>query len=116
MTNEHRGFASMDPIRRREIASRGGRAAHKRGTAHEWTQEEAREAGRKGGAILLRSGDNPATARVEALAMALDEVALKLAEIRDERSGASTRAIVTMRRSLEKAAQAIDQIEKRMSS
>ena len=43
-----RGFASMDHERRREIASAGGRAAQK-GTAHEWTPEEARAAGRKGG-------------------------------------------------------------------
>lgn len=45
-----RGFASMDPERQREIASEGGRAAHQSGNAHEFTSEEAREAGRKGGA------------------------------------------------------------------
>ena len=45
-----RGFASMDPQKQREIASRGGRAAHLQGTAHEWSSDEAREAGRKGGA------------------------------------------------------------------
>ena len=39
----------MDANRQREIASKGGRAAHQKGTAHEWTSEEAREAGRKGG-------------------------------------------------------------------
>lgn len=44
-----RGFASMDPQRQREIASAGGRAAHRQGVAHEWSSEEAREAGRKGG-------------------------------------------------------------------
>ncbi|MBI1907996.1 general stress protein [Candidatus Uhrbacteria bacterium] len=44
-----RGFASMDPERQREIASRGGRAAHASGRAHEFSPEEAREAGRKGG-------------------------------------------------------------------
>jgi len=44
-----RGFASMDEERQREIASRGGKAAHQKGTAHEFTSEEAREAGRKGG-------------------------------------------------------------------
>jgi uncharacterized protein len=44
-----RGFAGMDAQRQREIASQGGRAAHARGTAHEFTSEEAREAGRKGG-------------------------------------------------------------------
>lgn len=40
-----RGFASMDPQRQREIASEGGRAAHQKGTAHEFTSEEARKAG-----------------------------------------------------------------------
>jgi hypothetical protein len=40
----------MDPQKQREIASKGGRAAHTQGTAHEWSSEEARNAGRKGGA------------------------------------------------------------------
>jgi general stress protein YciG len=40
-----RGFASMDPQRQREIAAEGGRAAHEKGTAHEFTSEEARRAG-----------------------------------------------------------------------
>lgn len=44
-----RGFAAMDPAKQREIASKGGKAAHARGTAHEFSPEEAREAGRKGG-------------------------------------------------------------------
>lgn len=44
-----RGFASMDPEKQREIASKGGHAAHEKGTAHEFTSEEARAAGRKGG-------------------------------------------------------------------
>ncbi len=44
-----RGFASMDAARQREIARKGGRAAHEKGTAHQFTSEEAREAGRKGG-------------------------------------------------------------------
>ena len=48
---ERRGFASMSPEKQREIASKGGRAAHEKGTAHEWTPEEARNAGRKGGQI-----------------------------------------------------------------
>lgn len=46
-----RGFASMSPEKQREIASKGGRAAHVKGTAHEWTSDEARHAGRKGGMI-----------------------------------------------------------------
>lgn len=41
----NRGFASMDPERQREIASEGGKAAHEKGTAHEFTSEEARRAG-----------------------------------------------------------------------
>ena len=48
---ERRGFASMSREKQREIASKGGRAAHQKGTAHEWTSEEARSAGRKGGQI-----------------------------------------------------------------
>ena len=50
----NRGFASMDPAKQREIASKGGKAAHAKGTAHEWTSEEAREAGRKGGEAVSR--------------------------------------------------------------
>src|SRR5918996_3106863 len=49
VAKEDRGFASMDRAKQREIASKGGKAAHQKGTAHEWTSEEAREAGRKGG-------------------------------------------------------------------
>lgn len=49
VAKEDRGFASMDPDKQREIASKGGRAAHQKRTAHEWTSEEARAAGRKGG-------------------------------------------------------------------
>jgi general stress protein YciG len=48
---ERRGFASMSPEKQREIASKGGRAAHEKGTAHEWTADEARNAGRKGGQV-----------------------------------------------------------------
>ena len=44
-----RGFAAMDPEQQRAIASAGGRAAHASGHAHEFTSEEARAAGRKGG-------------------------------------------------------------------
>ncbi len=49
LAKEDRGFASMDRGKQRDIASKGGKAAHQKGTAHEWTSEEAREAGRKGG-------------------------------------------------------------------
>ena len=77
---ERRGFASMSPEKQREIASKGGRAAHEKGTAHEWTADEARNAGRKGGQVS-RGGrgrlvvpaepvptltpESPATSRVE---------------------------------------------------
>jgi general stress protein YciG len=49
MAKEDRGFASMDRAKQREIARKGGKAAHMKGTAHEWSSEEARLAGRKGG-------------------------------------------------------------------
>ena len=49
-----RGFASMDPDRQRAIASKGGKAAHLLGSAHEFTSEEARSAGRKGGETVSR--------------------------------------------------------------
>lgn len=52
--NEGQGFAGMDPERQREIASKGGKAAHKSGNAHEFDSEEAREAGRKGGSVSRR--------------------------------------------------------------
>ena len=50
-----RGFASMDPQKQREIASKGGKAAHQQGVAHEWTTEEARMAGRKGGEAVSKN-------------------------------------------------------------
>jgi general stress protein YciG len=49
-----RGFASMSAEKKREIASKGGKAAHALGTAHKWTSEEAQAAGRKGGSISRR--------------------------------------------------------------
>ena len=57
-----RGFASMDRSKQREIASRGGRTAHAQGTAHKFSPEEAREAGRKGGKAV--SGDRSHMARI----------------------------------------------------
>jgi general stress protein YciG len=50
-----RGFAAMDPEAHRALASKGGKAAHAKGTAHQWTTDEAKEAGRKGG-MLSRGG------------------------------------------------------------
>jgi general stress protein YciG len=61
-----RGFAGMDPRQQREIASEGGRAAHASGHAHEFTSEEARAAGRKGGEARSQSrngGSSGASAR-----------------------------------------------------
>lgn len=46
---DRRGFASMNPDKQKQIASKGGRAAHAKGTAHKFTPEEARVAGQKGG-------------------------------------------------------------------
>jgi len=66
VAKEDRGFASMDRVKQREIASKGGRAAHEKGTAHEWTSEEARAAGRRGGLAGPRRraemGDEPPVA------------------------------------------------------
>jgi general stress protein YciG len=50
----NRGFASMDTGKQREIASKGGKAAHAQGRAHEFTADEARVAGRKGGEVVSR--------------------------------------------------------------
>lgn len=55
-----RGFAGMDPKRQREIASAGGRAAHQAGTAHEFSSEEARQAGRKGGQAVSKNREHMA--------------------------------------------------------
>ena len=60
MAKQRRGFASMDQEKQRSIASKGGKAAHAKGRAHEWTPEEAREAGRKGGAASHRPAASPA--------------------------------------------------------
>jgi len=47
--SSNRGFASMDPEKQRQIASKGGKAAHQKGSAHEFDSQEARQAGKKGG-------------------------------------------------------------------
>jgi general stress protein YciG len=51
-----RGFAALDPAKVKEIASLGGKAAQRKGTAHKWTPEEAVEAGRKGGQVTKERG------------------------------------------------------------
>jgi general stress protein YciG len=53
---KRRGFAGMDASKQRQIASKGGRAAHQKGTAHEFSHEEARAAGRKGGLAAHERG------------------------------------------------------------
>jgi general stress protein YciG len=53
-----RGFAALDPEKQREIARLGGRAAHAQGSAHEFTSEEAREAGRKGGQAVSKDSEH----------------------------------------------------------
>ncbi|MEA5503013.1 general stress protein [Halotia wernerae UHCC 0503] len=55
-----RGFASMDEDKQREIASKGRNAAHEKGTAHEFTSEEAREAGHKGGETVSQDREHMA--------------------------------------------------------
>jgi uncharacterized protein len=65
MAKEDRGFASMDRTKQREIASKGGKAAHLKGTAHEWSSDEAREAGRKGGMASHRRREEPQEAAPE---------------------------------------------------
>ena len=54
-----RGFAAMSAEKQKEIASLGGKAAHAKGTAHEFSPEEAREAGRKGGQAAQRARQAP---------------------------------------------------------
>jgi len=59
-TGNPRGFAAMDPATQRRIASEGGKASHESGRGHQWTAEEARAAGRKGGQVS-RTKRNSAT-------------------------------------------------------
>lgn len=54
----NRGFAAMDPEKQKRIASEGGRAAHRQGVAHEWSRDEARQAGRKGGQAVSQNREH----------------------------------------------------------
>lgn len=63
-----RGFAVMDSAKQKEIASKGGKAAHAKGSAHEFTSEQAREAGRKGGRMAHAKGTAHEFTREEAQA------------------------------------------------
>lgn len=58
--SRRRGFAAMDESRQRQIAREGGRAAHRKGTAHEFTSDEARQAGHKGGIAVSQNRDHMA--------------------------------------------------------
>ena len=84
MAKEDRGFASMDRAKQREIASKGGKAAHQKGTAHEWTSEEARDAGRKGGIASHRR-------RREMMQQGSGEGAAATRENKNEEGGAQNR-------------------------
>jgi general stress protein YciG len=53
-----RGFAAMNEQKQREIARKGGKAAHQQGVAHQWNSEEARKAGRKGGQSRRNHGSS----------------------------------------------------------
>lgn len=55
---QRRGFAAMSREKQRDIARRGGRAAHEKGTAHEFSPDEARQAGRKGGVVVSRDREH----------------------------------------------------------
>ena len=55
LKKSNRGFASMDREKQKEIASKGGKAAHAQGRAHEFTTDEARTAGRKGGEVVSQN-------------------------------------------------------------
>ncbi len=57
-TGKPRGFGSMDKDMQREIASKGGKAAHEKGKAHEFDSNEGREAGRKGGAVVSQDREH----------------------------------------------------------
>jgi len=59
--NKGRGFASMDKMKQREIASKGGKASHEKGTGHEFDSAEARNAGRKGGETVSQNREHMAS-------------------------------------------------------
>jgi uncharacterized protein len=61
MKTSTRGFASMDPEKQRQIARQGGKAAHEKGTAHEFNSEEAKRAGKKGGMVVSQDRQHMAT-------------------------------------------------------
>jgi general stress protein YciG len=74
----------MDPNKQREIASKGGKAAHQKGTAHEWTSEEARTAGRKGGLASHRRRREQSGQSPESGESMRDSIPASASEWRDE--------------------------------
>jgi len=77
----------MDPARQRDIASKGGKAAHAKGTAHEWTADEARRAGRKGGEVVSRD-----RAHMEAIGRAGGEARGRARQVAAQNGSASNGA------------------------
>jgi general stress protein YciG len=98
VAKEDRGFASMDRAKQREIASKGGKAAHQKGTAHEWTSEEARDAGRKGGLAshrrrreqMLASSSGTSSAMEGRSDMSGEQIENRSSDIPSSSTGSST--------------------------
>ena len=95
--SSRRGFAGMDPTRQRVIASQGGHAAHDRGAAHEFTPEQARTAGKKGGETISKDREHMANIgrlggirRAEARKKRLEEEAAAKAAVIAEAPPSST--------------------------
>jgi hypothetical protein len=103
----------MDADSRREIGRKGGRAAHQRGTAHEWTPKEAREAGRKGGGVLLSAGDDIQASRLREAADGLDQIAATLAPVVENLRSADAHLMQRMRESIARVCESVDRIELR---
>lgn len=82
MAEGKRGFASMDREKQRQIASQGGKAAHSKGSAHEFTSDEARAAGRKGGLAVSQNREHMSTIGREGGKSRGRNVARRLAEAR----------------------------------
>jgi len=109
----NRGFGLMSRSKLREVASKGGYVAHQRGTAHKWTREEAREAGRKGGGVLLSSGVDTRNEVAASIADALDEIAATLDQ-QGSRVVADTKAVLTIQRSITRALEAFNRLQQRI--
>lgn len=118
-----RGFASMDASKQREIASKGGRAAHAKGTAHEFTSDEARVAGRKGGeavsrdrshmSAIGREGGHSRGARARAMASGNTGINTPTASDQETRTDQSFARQVTSERSGFEPERASDRVTER---